>query len=563
MKKIAIPLVMEYQDVFTNEPNIEIVETLKQFSRFQLVHYAALLSSHYGNMTIYDLKHTFFSKASTIHINKISTLITSYQERKQMDDQHIFFSTYRTCLELWRVIFTIKTVDYLNTITDENIEYTLFKVILALNEKVMFIQGLNRSFKIDELSFLSSYLTNDTNNYDFQFTILPQLHYFCEFKQAIQHDQSLAYLANKLLEKWGITSWQQYYTTLLWIAHLLNQYQTHRHKGVFSFNPKEIARTDTTGLFSWQLIDSLSIEIDSDDFVDNNNIDYREFRSKPFVKLNTTSNYLVINIEFVCERIFNSLYFDLLPLIREQKSSYNFNKDFIEKHLFQKTFFNCIKTFTYTYPQRGNIIVKEDDHEPDFYCRFGHKLLLIECKAIKMNGDIRDLGDYMRLLEELHEKLVLKTKKINTQTILNTPIPVGIGQIIHHIKSIEADEFKWDKEIPDDVRYYPMLVFEDTRLLQPGLLSILNNWLHEELNRLNLTSISYSPLVAVSINTLFLYDDLIKKRGITNLIDEFWSDRILESKEMLPTADFDYYLRKHKFNKRKYVTNMLIPSYNR
>ena len=33
--------------------------------------------------------------------------------------------------------------------------------------------------------------------------------------------------------------------------------------------------------------------------------------------------------------------------------------------------------------------------------------------TIKMNGEIRDYADYDRLLDELHEKVVLKTRNLD------------------------------------------------------------------------------------------------------------------------------------------------------
>ena len=71
------------------------------------------------------------------------------------------------------------------------------------------------------------------------------------------------------------------------------------------------------------------------------NIDYRHFRSKPFVKLRDGSGYVVINNQLLCERLFNSLFFDFSPLISGKKGScglFDYNKDFVEKasHLFFK-----------------------------------------------------------------------------------------------------------------------------------------------------------------------------------------------------------------------------------
>ena len=139
----------------------------------------------------------------------------------------------------------------------------------------------------------------------------------------------------------------------------------------------------------------------------------------------------------------------------------------------------------------------------------GAELIVVECKAIKMNGECRDDRDYIRLLDELHEKIVLKTRNLDKSRKASggEPKPIGVGQLIKHIDSIEADLFEWDKSIPNEVSYYPMIVFEDSRLLQPGLLSILNRWFYEEIEKnpqMILSEMDCKPIMVVSINTLYL-----------------------------------------------------------
>ena len=185
----------------------------------------------------------------------------------------------------------------------------------------------------------------------------------------------------------------------------------------------------------------------------------------------------------------------------------------------------------------------------------------MECKAIKMNGECRDDGDYVRLLDELHEKIVLKTRNIDKsrKKYMGEPEPIGVGQLIHHIDSIEADNFQWDSMIPDEVIYYPILVFEDIKLVQKGILSMVNRWFNEEVEKekdLDLRDISCMPVMVVSINTLYLYDELLLKKGLTNVIDSFLRDNAVYDDctgayNLMATADFDEYLRKNPFRKAK------------
>lgn len=294
------------------------------------------------------------------------------------------------------------------------------------------------------------------------------------------------------------------------------------------------------------------------------NIDYRRFRSKPLVKLKDGSGYVVINNHLFCERLYNSLFFDFNPLINGRKGScgfFDYNKGFVEKVLFRNAFFDCLPPNCYTFPERG-IDGTDDAHEPDFYARTKQgELIVVECKAVKMNGECRDDGDYHRLLDELHEKIVCKTRNLdpNRKEHKGAPEPMGVGQLIHHIDSIDADTFKWDKNIPDDVIYYPLLVFEDVKLVQKGILSIVNRWFKEEVEKeeeLSLKNISCMPVMVASINTLYLSDKTLVKRGLTNVIDDFVAEKAQLNPqtgeyEVSALADFDEYLRSKPYNKRR------------
>ena len=429
--------------------------------------------------------------------------------------------------------------------------------------------------------FLNSFLTNDCNNYEFQAVLQTQIYYFTTLIDYIPQNQVLSKASEILLSQWGITSWKEYFSTIIYLARETENYRVNNLKGIPIINIKQIIKRDETGYIAPALIEKLSI--DENDFIPydenknaylrDNNVDYRIFRSKPFVKLANGSGYIVINTQLLCERLFNSLFFDFSPLISGKNKDigfFDYNNDFIEKILFRNTLFQCIPKKVYTFPVRNHYNTKEDKDEPDFYVRKNSDLLIMECKSIKMNGAIRDKGDYNEMMENLLNKIALKTYNIdpNRRNFNKQKEPIGIGQLLKHIDSIEADTFQWDTEIPNDVAYYPILVLEDIRFFQPGFLSILNKSFIEVAQifpDLELNNVACRPVMAISINTLFLYDNLIRKRGLDNLIDTFLEKEVKIEKYGnydLPTwADFDAYLRRNSFNKSatigKCITNWL------
>lgn len=570
--------VLEYSEFFVEEEPIDIPAILKLYNRNTLVRMAAILSLHYGNMCVPNDEQTLFSDISKKHISHLNELFKSYYKRKGINhNEKVLVITFRTGLELWRQIFAIHKEDYKDTIEKCDIEFNLFKVILALNEKIVSFKSKKELYKLDELIFLNGFLTNDTNNFSLKRVLQPQVYYFTLLVDFIPSNVVLSKATEILFNRWGITSWLQYGSTLIWLAYETDKYYQEKQKGVPVIPMDEKIINDETGLISLSLVNNLSIcedeyipYKDEDGFSKSElNIDFRRFRSKPFVKLKDGSGYVVINNQILCERLFNSLYFDLLPLINGREGScgyFDYNKDFVEKVLFRQTFFNCLPTTFFTFPVRESKESTEMPNEPDFYVRTKRaELIVVECKAIKMNGECRDDGDYHRLLEELHEKIVLKTRNLDKsrKKVSGEPQPIGVGQLINHIDSIEADTFEWDKNIPDEVSYYPVMIFEDVRLLQPGLLSILNRWFYEEVKKkpqMILSDMVCKPIMVISINTLYLYDNLILKRSLTRIIERFLCENATFDKstgkyEINELADFDDYLRSNPFHKSDEIVN--------
>lgn len=566
---IKLRRIVEYKHFFVGESPVNVDTVLKQYDRSTLVRMAAILSCQYGNLSMPDNQQTFFSVVSRKYIGKLNRMLNNFYKTSGIPDgTEVVISTFRTALELWRHIFAIRPEEYTKTIQIEDTEYNLFKVLLSLNEQIVEFSHAEKDYNLNELLFLNQFLTNDTNNYDLQRILQPQLYYVYSLAKFCECNEVLRKASGVLFAKWGITSWKQYVATLMYLANQTEIYRKEQQGGVPIINLPKLKAGDKTGLFSDTLVDALSIDEDGyipfdelDTKQADQNIDYRVFRSKPFVRLKKKGEYTVINIQFLCERVFNSLYFDLMPLLNGRKDSvgfFDYNKEFIEKHLFRNTLFNCIPPKSLTFPPRNGTPNSEADNEPDFYCRRKSDLIIFECKAIKMNGSIRDEGDYCRLLEELHEKIVIKTKNLDParKRFKGGPEPIGIGQLLHHIEAIDQEDFPWDADIPDEVTYYPIMVFEDVRILQPGLLSILNKWFIEELSKkpyLNHVACGCRPVMAVSINTLFLYDNLLRSKGLPNVIDEFVRKHSIKDKNgnviLFENADFDNYLRQNPFSK--------------
>ena len=571
MRTFKIMRVVEYSQFFSDRDSIDIVEVLKRYNRIDLIKTAAILSLRFGNWKYPDSQDVFFSSQSSKYIPEFQGYLNSYLKKIEFGrGQQIIFSTYRTGLELWRLIFSIRPEEFTSTLCEEDYEYTLFKVILVLNEKVM---NYNYSFSktVDDgnaLLFLNNFITNDCNNIDYTSILSSQIFYFSQLMDFIPQNDILVKASNELFLKWGISSWKYYFGTIVLLAHYTNEYFRTGEKGVPIIDTSVLSRNDEIGCFSQALVENLSIDVneyihydqEKEDNNDGENVDYRIFRAKPFVKLDN-HKYVVTNNQLLCERLFNSLYFDFYPFINGKPGSignFDYKRDFVEKYLLKKTMLKCFDRKVYTYPSSEDNTLIEEPNEPDFYARKCSKIFLFECKAIKMNGNIRDKGDFDVMLENLYQKLVINSRRLDTNKENDKLKPIGIGQLVKHIDAIEEDNFKWDKNIPNSVCYYPILVLEDIRLLQPGFINVLNTWLPNVVglfDKLELSDIACMPILAVSINTLYLHSDMIKQRGLDHLIAEFLKENSKQktdgSYKLDEFADFDAFLNHFSYNKEK------------
>ena len=133
--------------------------------------------------------------------------------------------------------------------------------------------------------------------------------------------------------------------------------------------------------------------------------------------------------------------------------------------------------------------------------------------------------------------------------------------MVKHIKNIEDDEngnaFPWDNNLPSDVCYYPILVLEDPKLIQWGLMSIINEWFYGEMISKGLLAVAHRPIILVSIDILFLYDDLFRRKGLGYYIDCFLLENGIEQMEdgswsVGAFADFNQFMLSYGNRKEAY-----------
>ena len=300
-----------------------------------------------------------------------------------------------------------------------------------------------------------------------------------------------------------------------------------------------------SNLITMSVMEKLSIDVDTDpikysnddEYDESGNSDYKVFKGKPLIKL-ANGSFAVYNTEIVIDRVFSSLYFDFNEIRRNlsgrQPDIANiFTSEFIEKTLFAGLVSSCINLNDYNAYNEEELLKvhKIKDKElgyPDFLIRntSRNKLILFECKDIRLNAWIKESRNYDLLERELKNKIVKKKYKTDRQQkchIKMMPKRIGVGQIAGHVANVSNGCFPWAKDLPKDAIVYPVLVIADNRLIFDGLPRLMQQWYYECLNEEGVTdTIKERPLIMMSPLTLIKYHDLFYSNGFEFFFDSYY-----------------------------------------
>ena len=559
---ITIEKILEFHDLFPEEKEIDISSVLKKYNKKYLVLSSNVLSHNYGRAYIPDKNNTFFSSHSEKHLEDLNN---RFEQLTKKSGQKIFcYCTTKTSLELMRIIFSIPINEYKNDGDIEDFEYDLFRVILQINENLMSFNSTNEQ-NLATFSFLNFFIMNDISGQDARGVFIRQVQYYSILSEFIETYPACDKAKEIFYKSAGITKMSDYAKTWLALIVLDFEYQKKQEKGcpVIDLNRLQ----DVDGTLNIAVLDFLSINLNEHIPYNNtkiknrdNNVDYRVFRSRPLIKIDD-NKYIIYCFPILVERLYNSLFFDLKDSF---KDAFNFyNKDFVEKVLFQPQVLQCLneKITSKIYPSREMILcgdkIKEEDNQPDFYLRENDNLILFECKAIRINGELKDKSDIDELLSILKNKLYCSKENIDkSRGKKKKAEQVGVTQLVHQMKIIDIDSFKWDNNIPDEVAYYPVIVLEDPRFVVPGLSYIINSW-YQSLIEQEFPEQMCHPIVVMSIDMLMLYSHIFKAEGFHNVFDKYFKQAVCYSANGVtwtfdPLADFNVFMQeKYKLSPQK------------
>ncbi len=500
-----------------NAINEGIEDIVKQIPREMLFNFVGILNNIYGDATL-DKLALFFSTKS---INNRRFIFHRVQELREENPQRAFlFCSDATCMEIMRYAFAYSPANGRFALDEERGEMLFFKLLLLINEKIVTYKQIEKN-SVTKMCFLLSVINpviRTESVQDVRNRTAYQMELAVNFFEMISKREEYTQLIQMFLDCHHISSWEDYVITIYGIL-AAGQFKSGRIKKGLNI--------DVDHLLTKEVLESISLPYDTrinysatnkDDRYSNS--DYRVLRDKPIIKMGN-GDFFIYNIEFLIDRLFNSLYFELKSLNQSAKLGIDvtklFTDTFSERIMFDayldksvnKNFYQgiseseCSKKYTKKDGELG---------APDYIVKRGNDVFLFECKDIRISGEIIETHDYEKIINEYKNKLFCKCGK------KNKPHRIGITQLTGHIETIRTDRFNWCY-VDKDSTIYPVLVISDYKNVKMGFNIIANKWYQSSLNGLGIINKNNKPLIVMSFITLFKYNALFYKDGFKHYFD--------------------------------------------
>lgn len=525
-------LPIEYNPIFYRVHKPNIWNTVKKFSRKEIIRLSMLLKNEYVNQPfdklLYLLSDGNWWKRYT-YFN-----LYEYVYRHQRQDVSYCACFNQTIIELLRYSFSIPSSH--NSIEEYNkysFEFDIVKTIALINENNVRYHTKVKP-NLSELLLVGLGSNKEIQQFDFQSEFIYQANLCANFFQYLTSQEKYKDLYLSFLKHYNILDWREYEITLLSLAIM-----SRNKAGKLILD----AEHDPDHLINQGVVSQISVNYDSEVipyeskniFDKNGNSDYRVFRDKPLIRINS-KEYIMYFEGFVLNRLYSSLYFDFQRLTEnlKKKSVYNiFTEEFVEKTVLCSLLNNICDGNVLSLSEeqcKQQFKIKQSDlGYPDYIIQNRNKnsIIIFECKDIRFNSWVKEQNNSELLKAELRNKLQLKEWKLdfeNQKRIkLKAPRRIGTGQLAGHCANIRNSYFKWGDNVSNNSKVYPVLVIADDRLIVNGLPKILQNMYEEQLQYegVKLSSLN-RPLIILSPLCLLKYQDRFKRDGFIRYFEDYF-----------------------------------------
>ncbi|MDF2431538.1 MAG: hypothetical protein JWP44_1169 [Mucilaginibacter sp.] len=306
-------------------------------------------------------------------------------------------------------------------------------------------------------------------------------------------------LVNLFLKAYHVESWRDYLKGMLPMAiHGINEGDG---SGLNYLSLKESENKEQ----SRKLLDHLALV---DDTLYKIKTDFLNARSNPLFRIDEDT-YLVLDAVLAVNRIYNSVFFELLRLAEKNKQlhqAYNdffsfYTYEFIEKYLSYQLLDKIFGQTSYYRISGADIVARFGiDTEPDYYVRNGHKVFLFEVKGSMIRGDAKQSFHYPTVENELKEKYLFNTEDEENKAIV---------QLAERIRILFEGGAVYDPNYRSDkIRVYPILIVSELALTTPGTNVVMNQWFQAELEKQEILRNNRSriaDLIIIDLDSLILY----------------------------------------------------------
>ena len=525
--------VLEYSVVYPHSPKPDVDDIIQHLSRNTIINLVLVLTKMYCNAGIDKISYFFSDRLA---LNEIAYRINLYCN----PNTEYVFLPLQTALRILRKAVALPYVE--NDQFASETEMQLFKAILCINEEEMHIKNMPN--KVAEMVFIQSLVTNSSNTSDKLNKVRALLqsysaYQFFKFLDAkIQNDSVLKQIYDTFLRSYGLTNGMEYILTLFGIVTLT--------RGVVGKIAKSLA-IDRDRILSRNLMDALTLDLsihkeDRSDTGRDNNIDYRTFRDKPFIR-DLEGNYVVYWMEAVIDRMYNSLYFDFNDINNQLGLDYPMRKLFTDEFA-EKYLFHNLMSRTNTqglYDSKYNTI-ENDNGKADYVLKRNNTIILFECKDIRMSGDVIESHDGKLIIDEFRNKFFSKTyNKSSTgeKNLLKKPKAQGVGQLIEYMRQVRDGDSYYGGTKESVI--YPVLIVSDYKLLQRGIQQIMDEWYAERKSKTHYDK----PLVVMSFITLIKSYPLFARYGFECYFDRYrdFISKIQNPADLQRYMTFDDYMQ--------------------